>query len=327
VLRKISLLLAVMAIAFTTTVVAEPPAKVMDLLNQAKVANGYMDKQMHDDFWVEVRKSVEPDPSGEKLKDVESSLSEYILKSAAFPLEGWRSAKLSLEQKKVVRTPELVRQTQALKAQNIPGLISAIESTDKMLEAAATGKPLTSNGRTVYINEEMISQVLDGMDASFSRLKVLTNPVWTDELFEQSIPKMKLSVLTHEKFAVSALKDSNVPSYMAARNANTLQEQLATISFASKPDVDLDATLRNTFNAAATSSGLKEPALPTKWRGMDGLTSQGKVELEGKTLGMAIQVVKTKSRSLLLVMTITDGSGNDASLALDDLLKRIKLKP
>jgi len=305
---------------------ADPSPKAQALMRQANVANGYMDKQLHDDFWAEVRRSVLPDPTGAKLKEVQASLKDFTLKNSSFPLEGWKSAKLSLEQKKVVRTPELIRQTKLLKSQGNPDFDKAIANTDLMLTAAATGKPMTANGRTIYINAETINQVLDGMEASLSRLSVLTSPVWTEELLEQQIPKMKLDVLTHEKFAVSALKDTAAPSYLAARNANTLQEQIVTISFKGTPGVNLDAAVLNSFKGATASSGMKAAPMPTKWRGLDGVTAQDQIELGGSKLGMAILIVKRpEDSSLLMVMAMADGSENDAGDALDTLLKRIKL--
>lgn len=326
-LRKLCLCAALLVMTVSASVFADPSPKALELMKQANVANGYMDKKLHDDFWAEIQKSVAPDPTGEKLKEVQGSLKDYILKTSAFPLEGWKSAKLSMEQKKVVRTPELVRQTKLLKAQGGAEFAPALESTERMLKAAATGKPMTANGRTVYINKETISQVLEGMDASLSRLTVLTTPDWLPgALVEQSIPKMKLSVLTHEKFIVSRVKDTGVPTFMASRNANEVQEQIATISFAGKPNVDLDMAVKNTFKGATSSSGMKAEAQPTKWKGLDGVIAQDQVELQGNKMGMAIQIVKQpKDHSLLLVMTIAQGNDNDAAEALSDLLARIKL--
>lgn len=325
-LKKICLsAVLVMAASLSVPAFADPSPKALELMRQANATNGYMDKKLHDDFWAEIQRSVAPDPTGAKLNEVKGALKDFTLKNSVFPLEGWKSAKLSLEQKKVVRTPELIRQTKLIKAQGNPAFDQAIASTERMLKAAATGKPMTANGRTIYINEELISQVLDGMDAAVSRLTVLTTPAWTDELFEQSIPKMKLTVLTHEKFVVSTMKDTGIPSFLATRNANTLQEQLAVMSFAGKPNVDLDTAMLSTFNGALASSGMKAKPQPTNWKGMDGVTAQGPIEVGGNKAGMAIHIVKrTKDRSVVMVMTIVEGSENDAGNALDELLKRIK---
>lgn len=319
-------LLALLALAFSGAAMAEPPAKAMQLMNEAKVANGYMNKKMHDEFWAEIKKSIAPDPSETELKQIESSLQDMILTTAAFPVEGWKSAKLSLEQKKVVRTPELQRQTTLLMAKGLPGIAAAIASTDKLLEAAATGKPLNHSGQTMYINEEMINQVLDGMQASLSRLTVLTDPVWTDAMQEQSIPQMGLVVLSHEKFSVTRMKEEASSGYMAARNTGTVQEQILTINFPNKPNVNLDEATLNAFNGAVASMGLKVTPLPTNWRGLKGVTAVMPFEMQGEKSGMAIQAVKRpNTHSVLVVMTMSDGTAADAGLAMDNLLKRIKL--
>lgn len=327
-IRKLYLTAAlVLAAALAAPAFADPSPRAQELLRQAHAANGYMDKKLHDDFWVEIQKSVAPDPTGAKLSEMKALLKDFTLKYAEYPLEGWKSAKLSFEQKKVVRTPELTRQTALLKGNtNNPTIDHAIENTEKLIQAAASGKPMVANGRTMYINEETINQVLDGMEASLSRLTVMTTPVWTDELVEQPIRQMKLSVLTHEKFAVSEVKDSTVPTYMATRNANVLQEQIAGINFKSKPGIDLDVAVQNAYKGAVASSDMKAKPQPTKWRGLDGVRAQDQVQAGGSKLGIAIMIVKRpQDRSVLMVMTMAEGSGNDAADALDDLLKRIKL--
>lgn len=324
--RKLMSIAAVIGALVSGVVSAQTNDKAIELMSVAKVANGYVNKELHDEFWVEIKKSVAPDPTGAKLKGVEASLQEYILTSSAFPLEGWRSAKLSLEQKKVVRTQELVRQTNLLKAKGAPAIDSAIASTDMMLEAAATGKPLTRNGRTIYINDEMISQVLDGMDASLSRLEVLTNPVWSNEMQEQIIKPMGLTILSHEKFSVSRLKDMSAKSYQAGRNTGNIQEQIATISFTDNPNANLDQAVLKAYEGALASMGLKTKSQPTVWRGLKGLTAVAPFVMQGKANSMAIQVVKRPAEhSVLLVAALVEGAPADAALALDDLLQRIKL--
>lgn len=325
--KQITAVLAGLILVSTAVQAIEPSPQAQELMRKANAANGYMDKKLHDDFWAEVKKSVEPDPGGAKLKEAQDTLQELTLKNTTYPLEGWKSAKLSFEQKKVVRTPELVRQTKALKALGNPGLDKAMENTERMLKAAATGEKLDVNGQSVQIDEELIAKVLDGMEASLSRLMVLTNPVWTETLFEQSIPRMNLAVMTHEKFVVSPLKDVGVPAYEASRNANALQEQIATYSLAGAPNVDLDEAMNSIFTGATTSTGLKGKPKPANWKGMDGMTAHGQIEVGDRRPWISVHIFKrVKNRSILMVMTMAEGDEKDARAAQDALLKRLKLK-
>lgn len=324
--RKILSIATVISVLFSGCVSAQTNDKVVELMNLVKVADGYVNKKLHEEFWAEVKKSVVLDKSGTELKEVEASLQDYVLMMSAFPLEGWRSAKLSLEQKRIVRTPELVRQTNILKAKRIPAMDSAITSTDKLLEAAATGKPLSHNGTTMYINDKAINQVLDGMDASLSRLKVLTNPVWSNEMQEQIIKSMDITVLSHERFSVSRVQDGPPIGYAASRNAGELQEQLATINFSDNYKADLDKAVQNGYQSAIEVLGLSTKPRSIVWNGLEGLTAVAPFAMQGKAYSMAIQVVKRQAEhSVLMTQVFVEGSPADASLALDNLLQRIKL--
>lgn len=326
ILRKIT---AAVTVAFLLSSVAqatEPSPGAQAMMRQANAANGYMDKKLHDDFWDEVKRSVAPDPSGAKLKAVQETLGDMTMKNTVYPMEGWKSALLSLKKGSVVRTPELVRQTKLLKDQGIPGFDKAEASTDRLLKAAATGTPLNMNGQSMKIDEELVSQVLDGMDASISRLKVLTNPEWSDSLVVQAIPKMGLTISAHEKFVVSKLNNAGVPGYKASRNANTLQEQIAVLDFSKKPEIDLDGIVRSAFSGATSSAGLNEQPAPTTWKGLNGVSATGQVDVGGKSARMAIHVLKrAKNHSVMMVITIVEGNGDAARAAQDSLLKRIKL--
>jgi hypothetical protein len=305
---------------------AAAPKRAIEIMNQVRVVDGFINEQLHTEFWVDIKKSVQPDPDGSKLKEMEKELKEITITNSAFPLEGWRSARLSLQKRKVVKTPELVRLIAKIKAMNVPGYAKPIASTDELLVAAATGKPLTRDGRTVYINKEMIDQVLDGMDASTSRLVMLTNPVWSTEMHEQVIPGMQLTVLTQDRFAISTLNDQSKKGRVASRNNGVIQEQIVHVQFDSNLNLDLSKAARGSCDGALGSVGIECKPLPTQWRGLDGLNAVVPVTMGGKTHGMAIMTVQLpKERAILTFMTMTDGSPADAGIALDELLKRVKL--
>ncbi|MBI6885135.1 hypothetical protein [Pseudomonas putida] len=322
--KQFAAMIAALALS-TAAVATEPTVKVFELLNKARVANGYMDKKLHDDFWDEVKMSVAPDPSGAKLREVRDGLKNVVAESSGFPLEGWKSAKLSYQRKKVTRTAELTKQIAAYKAKGKTA-DAAIASTERLLKAAATGQPLTHNGQTMYVSEDLIDQTLNGMEASMSRLQVLTNPVWTDTLLEQKIPQIGINVLAHEKFAVSKMKDTNSNSFMASRNANELQEQIVKINFANKPGTDLNQAAKNALKGAIASMGANDQPQPGGWRGMKGYTVVTGVELDGEKTGVAINsLARPDTNSVLLVMTLVKGSPADSGVALDALMARIKL--
>ena len=324
--KRILIMAALLLSLVAGTTWAAAPQRALEIMNQVKVVDGFINEKLHAEFWAEIKKSVRPDPDGSKLKTIEKQIRDATLANMAFPLEGWRSAKLSLEQKKVVRTPELVRQTAILNRMDIGVYAKAIASTNQLLEAAATGKPLSRDGRTVYINQEMIDQVLDGMDASTSRLAMLTNPAWTTEMHEQFIPSVGLTVLTQDNFAVSSIKDLPMKGRVASRNTGTAQEQMVQVKFEASQQYDLNKAARAACDGALGSIGIECKPMPTKWRGLDGLSAVAPVTLDGKAYGMAIITVqRQKERAILTVMSIMEGSPADASLALDELLNRIKL--
>jgi hypothetical protein len=324
-IKRLFVIGALMLSMLAGTSWAETSKRALEIMNEVKVVGGHIDQKTHAEFWSELKKSVQPDPDGSKLKDLENTLKDVTLSNLSFPLEGWRSAKLSFEQHKVVKTPELVRKTAVLKPQ--AAFAKAIASTDQLIEAAATGKPLSRDGRTVYINEEMIDQVLEGMEASASRLAMLVNPVWSTELREQVIPDLGLTVLTQDKFTVSIIKDIPMKGRMAVRNTGTTQEQIVQVSFDPSQNYDLAKSAKGSCDGALQSIGLPAcKSLPTKWRGLTGLNAVVPVTMEGQAYGMAIMALqRPKERAVLTFMTLVKGSPADATLALDDLLKRIKL--
>jgi hypothetical protein len=113
---------------------------------------------------------------------------------------------------------------------------------------------------------------------------------------------------------------------VASRNTGAAQEQMVQVKFLESQQYDLKKAARGACEGALGSIGIECKALPTKWRGLDGLSAVAPVTMDGKSYGLAIITVqRPKERAVLSVISMVEGSPADASLALDELLKRIKL--
>ncbi len=160
-----------------------------------KVASsGHLDKQSHTLFWNELNKLGKND-----AKKTAIDIKKNLLPAKAVQLEQFKSAILSYEKRKVVRTTELSELRKSsrnhfIKSMNIKKnskkYIAMLEIYDKRVEkgkrnsnrfltASANHTIYTAaNGNQVQITKEFLTNIIKNMDNSFQALNNLFNPNW-----------------------------------------------------------------------------------------------------------------------------------------------------
>ncbi len=162
--------------------------------------SGFINKPVHDEFWRLLKVDAGNDPKA--LTQIVEALNQVRVMTSGYPVETWKSIQRTYEQRKVVRTPGFVKMSASLRAIQ-PQIAASVDSAERFLAAAANRKPLSANGQTVYIDEEIIGTVLDGIEASQSRLERLFHSEWSEEMTEQAIPAVQVTILTPDLFAIS----------------------------------------------------------------------------------------------------------------------------
>ncbi len=129
--------------------------------------DGYISEELYNEFWEDIRGTEDE----KKMKNEEL----FIPEAHKTQLIIWQSAKKSLEQKKVYISKELEDVLALLKKRNYMG---SYNNTMTLLNAAAYGGKANFRGSNIYITKEVIDEVLDGLDASVERLKLLFASSW-----------------------------------------------------------------------------------------------------------------------------------------------------
>jgi hypothetical protein len=174
------------------------PPKVQTILKQTMAADGYLTQQMHKEFWNEVRRLNTP----QEIELMKKSLDVSIIGIQEYQKELWESAKISYENKMVVKTQRLIEletelpikfeeslalpkssdnYRQAMNSYRQQMKIS-MENSKRLLDAAAKRSPVTSaQGQSIPLEIIMINTVLSNLDSSFTRLENLLNENWNGQ--------------------------------------------------------------------------------------------------------------------------------------------------
>ncbi|HCL3314562.1 TPA: hypothetical protein N2A14_002570 [Pseudomonas aeruginosa] len=319
---SITLLACVSSVFASEANVARTRLIVQTVMNSE---SGYVNKDLHDELWRITKAEVGNDPYS--VTKVAEALQQVRERSNGYSFETWKSVKLSFEQRKVVRTPGFVSMSSSMRTRG-PETSAAVDSAESALAAAANRKPITANGQTVYINQELIERVLGGIEAAQSRLDRLLTQEWSEEMHEQNISAAKVTILTPDLFTVSSQKIDGleIPAVSAQRNYGpNASESIYYMRAPGAGMADLTKRAQLACNGAFSSIGLTCRASATQWRGRQGLTAAESTSVNGKPVGMAITILKRdQEHALQGFSVITPGSAADASLALDELMERVK---
>lgn len=287
--------------------------------------SGFINKPVYDEFWRLLEAGAGKDPTA--LSQIVAALDQVRVMANGYPLETWRSIRQSYEQRKIVRTPRFVRMSAELRVID-PQIAASVDNAERFLAAAASRTPISASGQTIYIDEERINTVLDGIEATQSRLDRLFSKRWSEEMTEQAIPAARVTILTPDLFAISRQQIPGAvgPAVTAQRNfgpSSTEQIILFQVPDAGKADLARRALL--TCEGAFRAIGLTCRAAAMQWRGLPGITAADSTSVDGINVGFAMQVVRFEGdHSLQTFAVIVPGTATDATLALDSLMRRVK---
>lgn len=173
----------------------EMSPQIQLIFQQTMSANGYLTPQMHKEFWTEIKQMGTP----QEVELMKKSLTVGVLDAQEYQKELWASAKISYENRRVIKTQRLIEIEKELpinfgKSLAFPknsenyrqAMITykkqtkiSMENSKRLLYAAAERTSLTSvQGPTMQLDKNMINLVLKNLNASFKRLGNLFNENW-----------------------------------------------------------------------------------------------------------------------------------------------------
>ncbi len=170
-------------------------ARAEEILHRVMAADGYLDKQLHQEFWKELGKIG----STESFNTAISKMRFHFLIAQEFQREGWRSALLSYRSSTVVKTKRMIEMEKEM-VDHVKKIIPypkgsyqykeflrgfneqqslAKKRTERLLWASAKNKTFKLPGREDFVlNEQSINFILNNINASFKRIKNLLNKDW-----------------------------------------------------------------------------------------------------------------------------------------------------
>lgn len=195
-MKNIAIFLFVNILLFTFPTQGAP-SNIQNILAKVMASDGYLDNQLHREFWTEMEGSGSPEDT---LKLV-NMLKLNMLLAQEYQNEAWKSVLISYRSQTVVRTDRMIaidEEMLSIFTKTIPfptgssqykgvlrgyaqqGLIKD-ESTKKLLTAAAERGSLKMPGKDDFVlDEESITSVLDSLSASFLRVQNLLDKNWSE---------------------------------------------------------------------------------------------------------------------------------------------------
>jgi hypothetical protein len=285
-------------------------------------AEGWLTEEMHREFWGEVPPDVRSDP--ETVEGIVAHLDRESVLGIRFQREAWTSMSHSLQQRRVVKTPNYERAKAAVVASSTLSGYSeqaeiAADNADRMIEAAASGRPFASDRGTLYLTEELVDRVLAGLEGSLYRFQRLTNPSWAIDVDEWRYPDAHARILWDGPFNKQieeiTLEGGRQGTIRILQNRLSEREfvQLGFTQFEGRW-ADPEAAAINVARAALAAMGVERVTpVGTYWRGRVSAEASGSATTsEGKVHAAVRVVAAPEHQGAWTFMGLTLGSTAEA---------------
>ncbi|MFK4135881.1 hypothetical protein ACI2KR_26900 [Pseudomonas luteola] len=325
-------LLVSILFSFLTPVSADgiSRASMSILAIQLKVMdeNGYIDKDLHDQLWANINEIKASGLTDASLMEKMQRIQTVTSRLALFPRESWKSAKLSYEAKKVIRTQGLDEQEEFLrKNYNHEATDQMIMSTRQLLEEAAAGKPYKEGSTSTLMNDEFIDKKLTIMDMRHDRVERLMNPVWDDTPKLQEFPTYGFTIKSADILRFHKTLLDGLPVYISGRLPKNGFEQIQVSFVPDENQLDVEISMTDACNA--TFELFKATCFPENftWKGLSGIRATALLspdKHQGQR-GITYVVIKRPEKHLEYIILTVNSNGIKASNKdMDDLLGRIE---
>ena len=296
-----------------------------EIAQTAISASGYINKELHDEFWSEFDIPSSIDFSDSKIqRDFSALIDRLMIVAIRFQYATWKSAQLSLEAGKVTYASDYEEAKQKVSESGISGVSRSISNAELVIRSAVEKTPLPTPNGLYYVTPEMVETVLNNLGVSLDRAKLLLSYEWNPQNKEYILGDAHLKVLSKYPFAYqkSDYEDGQVTEHVYV----SMTSPVAGISILWFPvnwEVsDVDDFLRILSGEMLKTYGVEEVdamTLKSKFRGLVSVEGTGTGFLNGvKTYVELIVVWREELGGVLLVTSMNDKSQYEATRLLQE---------
>jgi hypothetical protein len=203
VLRSVLVVCVVMISMTEVSVGNELSPRQSEIIRTVLGVEGFITKDLHEEFWSTLPSTVRKNTK--ERRDFLRSMDSLIAVGVLFQRESWASIKASLEARQVSKSPGYAEaKEKALYGVTNPGFRKqakkGVANAEAMIRAAASGKPFQTPNGPMFITDEMVDEVLAGLDGSIARFKRLANPKWRQTAALHRYPDAHVSIISETPF-------------------------------------------------------------------------------------------------------------------------------
>ena len=262
-------------------------------------ADGWLTEDMYREFWTTVPAADRSNP------EVKKFLERAGVQALIFQRETWESIKLSLQAGRVIKSPDYESAKANVLSSSMAALAreqvaTGIKNAEGFIDAAATGKPFVTPRGTLYVTDELVSKTIAGIDASFCRIKQLSNSTWNPHVEERKYADVHVRILSDCPFR-REFRDLSVESGKKARMtmlfyAISEKDQLA-VSFAAvegqfaAPEVSVAQIARTALSGMGI---VNIQPITSRWRGRVSSEASGTTTSSQGSVYASVRVIEAR---------------------------------
>ena len=324
----------VVACCFFSSVHAEeltPRQKV--IMNQVLATDGYLNENLHEQFWTDIPPHIKG--SSRRLDELRLLFEESFALAIEFQIETWMSVRMSLEAGSIVTSPNYRDvKSRVLSSKVVPAKINKrnIAHAEGLMISAAQKTPFELPQGPIFITPELVSQVLGGLEGSFSRFRRLISPEWAVKLQQRSYDDIGISLLSIDPFNIEhqEVETENGVSVKLVTLTSRLDDlEYLTVTFMEyEPRLVINQERLFSIAKGALNGVGAQPisVIGESWRGLRAVTFSGESSLSdvrvfysGKVIGLPA------NKGTLLLQAFGNTSKIEADYSLEKISTNIQL--
>jgi hypothetical protein len=305
-----------------------------EILRATLAADGYLTEDMHRDFWAVMPEALVSDAMSKQ--NWQRIMGTWGGDATQFQRETWKSVKLTLNSRRVTKTPEFDAARKAIIESTVYRMAPAqfdasLRNADLLLQSAAVGGPFTTSKGQVYITPELVDETLSGLDAAYCRLQQLVQPRWNPHTEERTYPAAHVRILSPGPFQLETSTiavDGGRTAQMVSVKSNLSDREGVTISFLPEgSSADLEGSTMRAAQASMKAMGVSDAQpMSVRWRDRVTAVASGSADYSGGKIYASVRViVGPVSAQRWFIQAITTNSLIDAVALRESVEASIQL--
>lgn len=279
-----------------------------DIMRIVMSADGYVSEELHKQFWSDIK--ANGGLANKDLERLDEIINSAFMVALKFQRSVWTSAQLTLQSGVVTYSSDYLGAKRDVILLSAPGTEKAIRNAELVIQGGLSKEPIQTSMGPIYVTEELVEKILNNLDASIERARILLSYEWNPSSSERTLNRAHVKIIHQFPFTYEVesltIEGRSVDMHLYSTSIDEIDHLIvmwAPMWSLSSDGIEraLHAGLQRSMKMMGSTQDVHR--IFSKWRGNISIAASGSTEIDGTAASFAMKGIWRSDLEGMLYLT------------------------